>query len=99
MFEIGLGQFPPGCTHELLIFLHSRCRRNTHNRVIAVCWNNFAGFPAQAIGSLPCLNSANTPPELLPKHDDTTIRGPQVLQAMDGNGPLTDLGLVVTGFP
>gem|GEM_PF-3908828 len=99
MFEIGLGQFPPGCTHELLIFLHSRCRRNTHNRVIAVCWNNFAGFPAQAIGSLPCLNGANTPPELLPKHDDTTICGPQVLQAMDSNGPLTDLGLVVTGFP
>src|SRR4030095_7012419 len=99
MVEIGLGPLPPRCAHELLICLHSRCRRNTHDRVIAVCWNNFAGFPAQAIGSLPCLNSANTPPELLPKHDDTTICGPQVLQAMDSNGPLTDLGLVVTGLP
>ena len=27
------------------------------------------------------------------------IGGPKVLQAMDGNGPLTDLGLVVTGLP
>src|SRR5262245_26012118 len=99
MFEIGLGQFPPSRAHELLIFLHGWCRRDTHDRVIAVCWNNLAGFPAQAIGRLPCLHSANTPPELLPKHDDTAICGPQVLQAMDGNGPLTDLGLVVAGLP
>src|SRR5262244_3354556 len=52
----------------------------------------------QYVGILPCLDSANTPPELLPEHNDAAICGPQVLQAVDGNGPLTDLGLVVAGL-
>src|SRR5215475_486990 len=99
MCEIGLRQFPPSRTHELLILRRRRCRRDTHDRVIAVCRDKLTGFPAQAIGSLPCLHRANTPPELLPEHDDAAIRGPQVLQAVDGNGSLTDLGLVVTGLP
>src|SRR5216683_8048100 len=99
MFEIGLCQFPPSRAHELLVLRRRRCRRDTHDRVIAVCRNNLAGFPAQAVGSLPCLDRAHTPPELLPEHDDAAICGPQVLQAVDGNGPLTDLGLVVAGLP
>src|SRR5213593_1771798 len=98
MCEIGLRQFPPSRAHELLVLLRGRCRRDMHDRVIAVCWNNLAGFPAQAVGSLPCLHRANTPPELLPEHDDAAIRGPQMLQAVDGNGPLTDLGLIVAGL-
>src|SRR4051812_15896538 len=99
MCEIGLSQFPPSHPHELLVLLRRRCRRDTHDSVIAVRRDNLAGFPAQAVGSLPCLDRANTPPELLPKHDDTAICGPQVLQAVDGNRPLTDLGLIVAGLP
>src|SRR5712691_12850156 len=98
MFEIGLCQLPPSRAHELLVLRRRRCRRDTHDRVIAVCRNNLAGFPAQAVGSLPCLDGANTPPELLPEHNDAAIRGPQVLQAVDGNRPLTDLCLVVAGL-
>src|SRR5262249_13929512 len=99
MCEIGLGQLPPSRAHELLVLRRRRCRRNTHDRIIAVCRNNLAGLPTQAVGSLPCLDCTNTPPELLPEHDDTAICGPQVLQAVDSNGSLTDLGLVVAGLP
>src|ERR671935_824904 len=98
MCEIGLRQFPPSRAHELLVLLRRRGRRDTHDGVIAICWDNLASFPAQAVGSLPCLDRANTPPELLPKHDDAAICGPQMLQAVDGNGPLTDLGLIVAGL-
>src|SRR2546428_11733604 len=99
MCKIGLRQLPPCRGHDLLVFLRCWCRRDMHDGVIAVCRNNLAGFPAQAVGSLPCLDSANTSPELLPEHDDAAIRGPQMLQAVDGNGPLTDLGLIVAGLP
>src|SRR3989449_9963749 len=98
MCEIGLRQFPPCRAHELLVLFCRGCRQDTHDRIIAVCRNNLAGFPAQAVGSLPCLHCANTPPELLPEHDDAAIRGPQMLQAVHGNGPLTDLGLIVAGL-
>ena len=70
-----------------------------HDGVIAVCRNDLAGFPAQAIRSLTGLDGANAPPELLPEHDDAAIGGPQVLQAVDGDRPLTDLRLVVAGLP
>src|SRR5712691_2959839 len=99
MCEIGLRQFPPSRAHELLVILCRGCRRDLHDRIIAVCRNNLAGFPAQAVGSLPGLHRANPPPELLPEHDDAAIRGPQMLQAVDGNGPLTDLGLIVAWLP
>src|SRR5215471_6976975 len=99
MCEVGLCQFPPSCAHELLILFCRRCQRDTHDGVIAVCWDKLAGLPAQAVGSLPRLYRTNTTSELLPEHDDTAICGPQVLQTMDGNGPLTDLGLVVAGLP
>ena len=99
MCEIGLRQLPPGRVHKLLILLGCRCRRDAHDGVIAVCRNNLAGFLAQAVRSLPCLDGANTPPELLPEHNDAAIRRPQVFQAVDSNRPLTDLGLVVAGLP
>src|SRR5215475_15925425 len=99
MREVGLCQFPPSRVHELSILFCRRCRRDTHDGVIAVCRDKLVGFPAQALGSLPCLYRTNTTPELLPEHDDAAICGSQVLQTVDGNRPLTDLGLVVAGLP
>src|SRR5262249_33669980 len=61
--------------------------------------NNLAVLPAQAVGGLSCLDRTNTPPQLLPEHDDAAICGPQMLQAVDSNGSLTDLGLVVARLP
>src|SRR5215813_13960811 len=99
MCEVGLRQFPSSRVHELSILFGRRCRRDTHDGVIAVCRDQLVGFPAQALGSLPCLYRTNTAPELLPEHDDAAIRDPQVLQAVDGNRSLSDLGLIVAGLP
>src|SRR5262245_50678371 len=99
MCEIGFRQFPPSRTHELLVRLRRRCRRDTYDRVIAVCRDKLAGFPAQAVGSLLCLDCVNPPPEPVPERNNASIRGPQMLQTVDGNGPLTNLGLIVTRLP
>ena len=97
--EIGFRQFPPSRAQELLVPLCRRCRRNAYDSVIAVCRDKLAGISAQAVGSLPCLDCVNPPPEPLPEHNDAAIRGPQMLQVVDGNGPLTDLSFIVTGLP
>ena len=57
--------------------------------------------PASGTGhrGLARLDGANAAPDLLPKHGDAAIRGAQMLQAMDGNRPLPDLGLIVAGLP
>src|SRR5262249_23069697 len=54
-------------------------------------------IPVETLRIVPGLHGTNTPADLLPKHDDPTIRGTQVLQTMDGDGPLPDLGLVIPG--
>src|SRR5207248_2329175 len=38
-------------------------------------------------------------PDLVAEHGDAAIRRAEVLQAVDGDGPLRHLGLVVTGAP
>src|SRR5262245_55226252 len=99
MCEIGFRQFPASRAHELLVLLRRWCRRDAYDGVIAVCRDKFVGFPAQAVGSLPCLDCMNPPPEPLPEQNNAAICSPQMLQAVDGNGPLTDLGLIVAGLP
>jgi hypothetical protein len=41
----------------------------------------------------------NSTPKLLPEHDDPAVRGRQVLQAVNGDRSLTDLGFVIAGSP
>src|SRR6516165_12324818 len=98
MREIRCSELPPGRTHELLVLFRRWCRRDAHDGVIAVGRNNLPGFPAQAVRRLPGLDRTHPPPELLPEHNDTAIRDSQVLQAMNRNGPLRDLGLIVAGL-
>jgi hypothetical protein len=94
MCEIGLGQFLPGHAHELPVLRRRWGRGDTHSCVVTVGRHNPAGFPVQAVESLPCLDGANASPELLPEHSDAALHGPQVLQAVDSNRRLTDLGFI-----
>src|SRR5262249_50863488 len=71
----------------------------THDRVVAVRRRDRSGDPRRAIGRFPGLHGADALPELVPEHDDPSIRGPEVLEAVDGDRALTDLGLVVAGLP
>jgi hypothetical protein len=52
-----------------------------------------------AIRSSPFPDRSDSMAKQLPEHGEPTVRGSQVLQAMDGDRPLTDLSLVVAGLP
>src|SRR5260370_4940711 len=99
MGKTGLCQFPPGPAHELPVILRRRCGRDAHDRVIAIRGDDRAGFAAHAVRSSPVLDRVDTVPKLLPEHDNPAVRGPQVLQAVNSDRPLTDLAFVVAGFP
>jgi hypothetical protein len=43
-----------------------------------------------------CPHGVYTAPKLASKHDHPSIRRPSVFQGVDGNGPLSGLGLMVT---
>src|SRR5262245_32054120 len=86
LLEIRLSQRFPSGAHELLIFLQGWCSRDTHHRVITVGRNDGPGVPGEALRVAACLHGTDTPAELLPEHDDPTVRGAQVLQAVDGDG-------------
>ena len=99
MGEIRFCQFPPGRAHESPVILSRRCGRDAHDRVIAIRADDRVGFPAQPVRSSSVLGRSDTLAKQLPEHGDSTVRGSQVLQAMDGDRPLTDLSFVVAGLP
>ena len=99
MSEIGFCQFPPSRAQELPVILSRRCWWDAHDRVIAVRTDDRPGLPARAVGYSPVLGRADAAPKLLPEHGDPAVRGSKVLQAVNCNWPLADLGLVVAGSP
>src|SRR5215510_1676523 len=93
--EIRRGQFPRGRPHKLLIFLRRRRGRNAHDGVIAIGGCNRAGIAVRPLGRLARLDRSDALPQLLAEHDDATIGGPEMLEAVNRDRPLTDLSLVV----
>jgi len=99
MGEIGPCQFPPSCAHKLPVILRRAGGRDAHDRVIAICSDDRSLSPAQAVWSSSALDPADAMAKPLPEHDDPAVRRAKVLQAVDGDRSLTDLGLVIAGLP
>ena len=99
MPEVGFGQSPPGLAQELSVRLRRGGRRRGHDRVITVGRDDHPGVATQTCGVAPAWTARMPRPDLLPEHGDAAIRGAQVLQGMDGDRPLPDLGFVVAGLP
>ena len=78
------------------VSLRRGCWYDAHDRVVAVCRDDL-GFPAQAVGVAAFLDGAYTSPDVPPKHTDLAVSGAQMLQIVDGNGPLSDLRLIISG--
>src|SRR5262245_50348148 len=96
MLEIRLSQRLPSSPHEVLLLLRCVGRSDTHHRVITIGWNDGPSISVDTLRIVPCLHGTNTPANLLPKHNDSAIRGTQVLQTMDGDRPLPNLRLIIS---
>jgi hypothetical protein len=72
--------------------------RHAHNGVITVCWDDCAGVTAQACGVMTGLHGPYAPSRLASEHHDPAISGANMLQSVDGHGPLRDLSLIVAGL-
>src|SRR5436189_4742647 len=97
MLEIAFGQPPPGLAHQLPIRHRIFRGRHSYDCVVTVGWNNFAGAMAQPDGVATGADGPDASSDLVAEHAHPTVRGTEVLQAVDGDGPLRDLGLVVAG--
>jgi hypothetical protein len=68
-----------------------------HDCVVTVSGYDRAVVTAQTNGFVSCFDGPYAASDLVAKHADAAICSAEVLQAVDGDGPLRDLGFIVPG--
>ncbi len=87
--------FPASVPEQLSVGLGAFRRRNPKHRVSAISRDRIANARDGALWIFSSLQRANSLAQQLPNQGHTAIRGSQVFQRVDGDGPLALLRLVV----
>src|SRR3984893_255750 len=90
---------PSGLAHQPPIRRRGFRRRYMHDCIVTVGRDDFAGAMAQPDGVAAGADGPDAASDLIAEHADAALRRAEVLQAVDRDRPLRDLGLVVAGVP
>src|ERR1700746_1137092 len=99
LFEIALGEPPPGCTPQLFGERRRPRRRDTNHRVVAVGRDHDVAVVKDALGILAGLDRPDAAADLVAEHRDAPIGGTEMFQTMDGDRALRDLGFEIARMP
>jgi hypothetical protein len=90
---------PCGVVIRLTVHCRIVLGQPTYDRVVAVGRDDGAFFAAQIREGMAVPDGPNAAPDQVAEYADPAIGGAEMLQAVDGDGSLRDLRLIIAGMP